>query len=72
MKSKQEKLKQELIETLGEIFNLIDKRLSMHDNFEAHCDGRAENNIPFDSNGAKQMLDDDKYVLERIKELLGG
>ena len=52
------------------IRQLVTKRLAMHDSFSAHNDARAENHIPYDSNSAKQMLSDDKFVLEQILELL--
>ncbi len=40
---------------ISEIKQLITKRLSMHDSFDAHNDSRAENHISYDSNSAKQM-----------------
>jgi len=54
----------------NEIKELVTKRLSMHDSFDAHNDSRAENHISYDSNSAKQMLSDDRFVLEQILELL--
>jgi hypothetical protein len=54
----------------GEIIHLIDKRLGMHDGFSEHCSARDEHQINFDKRGALSMLEDDRYIFKKIKELL--
>tara|TARA_R100001163_G_C5046510_1_gene183760 strand:+ start:1123 stop:1323 length:201 start_codon:yes stop_codon:yes gene_type:complete len=54
----------------GEIIHLINKRLGMHDGFSEHCSARDEHQINFDKGGALRMLEDDRHIFTKIKEIL--